>query len=96
MKENLMIVSTDDFETSDKHFNWTLVFSYSQGIKLQYILCLLFPPLHSDFDGNGTGHQVAITIFYDMLKPRGVLVIDHRNYDMIVAGKTPLFSYSSL
>lgn len=42
-----------------------------------------------DFDGNGTGHIQAITNFFDMLKPGGVLVIDHRNYDTIVTGRSP-------
>jgi len=42
-----------------------------------------------DFDGQQTNHLTAIQNFYSMLKPGGILVIDHRNYDHIIAGGTP-------
>merc|ERR1712059_184601 len=35
-------------------------------------------------------HKVCIQNFYDMLKPGGTLIIDHRNYDYILKhGKSP-------
>ena len=44
-----------------------------------------------DFDGDQSSHSLAIQNFYDCLKPGGVLVIDHRNYDHICAGgKAPM------
>lgn len=44
-----------------------------------------------DFDGNQGGHRTAIQNFYNMLRPGGILIIDHRNYDHIVAGgKAPM------
>ena len=34
--------------------------------------------------------KIAIKNFYDMLKPGGILIIDHRNYDYILKhGKSP-------
>jgi len=39
-----------------------------------------------DFDGKQEAHHTAIQNFYDFLKPGGILVIDHRNYDQIVKG----------
>ena len=44
-----------------------------------------------DFDGNQSGHFKAIQNFYNMLRPGGILIIDHRNYDHIVSGgKAPM------
>ena len=44
-----------------------------------------------DFDGNQSGHFTAIQNFYNMLRPGGILIIDHRNYDHIVSGgKAPM------
>ena len=44
-----------------------------------------------DFDGNQTGHYTAIQNFYNFLRPGGILIIDHRNYDHIVrGGKAPM------
>lgn len=44
-----------------------------------------------DFDGTQEVHFTAIKNFHDMLKPGGVLIIDHRNYDHIVKGnKAPM------
>ncbi|XP_065661081.1 glycine N-methyltransferase [Hydra vulgaris] len=44
-----------------------------------------------DFDGTQKSHRTAITNFYDLLRPGGILLIDHRNYDTIVKGhKAPM------
>jgi len=44
-----------------------------------------------DFDGKQTSHYTAIKNFYRFLRPGGILVIDHRNYDHIVSGnKAPM------
>ena len=44
-----------------------------------------------DFDGTQKSHRTAITNFYDLLRPGGILLIDHRNYDAIVKGhKAPM------
>ena len=44
-----------------------------------------------DTDGNQAVHYQAIQNFYDFLRPGGILIIDHRNYDHIVAGnKAPM------
>lgn len=44
-----------------------------------------------DFDGNQSSHKQAIENFYDCLRPGGILVIDHRNYDAICeGGKAPM------
>ena len=37
-----------------------------------------------DFHGDQREHQLAIQNFYDLLKPGGFLMIDHRNYDYIL------------
>ncbi len=42
-----------------------------------------------DFDGGSKTHIQALTNFRDSLKPGGILVIDHRNYDNIVSGIKP-------
>jgi len=43
-----------------------------------------------DFSGNRTTFRTAIKNYYDSLKPGGMLVIDHRNYDYIIEkGKAP-------
>ena len=44
-----------------------------------------------DFDGDQSSHRTAITNFRDCLRPGGILVIDHRNYDHICGGgKAPM------
>lgn len=44
-----------------------------------------------DTDGTQVVHYQAIENFFDCLRPGGILVIDHRNYDYIVAGnKAPM------
>eukprot|EP00794_Sanderia_malayensis_P020529 gene20529-22548_t len=42
-----------------------------------------------DFEGGSKTHIQALTNFRDALRPGGILVIDHRNYDHIVTGKKP-------
>lgn len=43
-----------------------------------------------DFQGDLHNQKVAIQNFKDMLKPGGVLFVDHRNYDAILdTGKAP-------
>ena len=43
-----------------------------------------------DFQGDLSNQKLAIENFKDMLKPGGVLFIDHRNYDAILdTGKAP-------
>lgn len=37
-----------------------------------------------DFQGDQHDHRLAIANFYGLLKPGGVLIIDHRNYDYIL------------
>lgn len=44
-----------------------------------------------DFDGKQSNHYQAIENFRDCLRPGGILLIDHRNYDHIVSGgKAPM------
>ena len=44
-----------------------------------------------DFDGDQSSHRHAIENFHECLRPGGILVIDHRNYDYICAGgKAPM------
>jgi len=38
-----------------------------------------------DFEGDQQNQKRALTNFMDLLKPGGVLLIDHRNYDEILA-----------
>ena len=43
-----------------------------------------------DFTGHNENQKLALKNFYDMVKPGGILVIDHRNYDQILAtGQVP-------
>jgi glycine N-methyltransferase len=43
-----------------------------------------------DFHGDQRDHKLAIANFYELLKPGGILIIDHRNYDYILDhGKSP-------
>lgn len=44
-----------------------------------------------DFDGKQTSHYQAIENFRECLRPGGILLIDHRNYDHIChGGKAPM------
>lgn len=43
-----------------------------------------------DFEGDQRPQRAALTNFRDLLKPGGVLLIDHRNFDEILAtGQVP-------
>ena len=43
-----------------------------------------------DSHGDQRDHVLAIDNFYKMIKPGGILIIDHRNYDYILDnGKAP-------
>ena len=37
-----------------------------------------------DFNGDQREHGLAIQNFYNLVKPGGILMIDHRNYDYIL------------
>ena len=37
-----------------------------------------------DFNGDQREHGMAIQNFYNLVKPGGILMIDHRNYDYIL------------
>ena len=48
---------------------------------------ILVQPEFNTFSRN---QKIAIKNFFDMLKPGGILIIDHRNYDYILRhGKSP-------
>ncbi|EDV21746.1 uncharacterized protein TRIADDRAFT_59780 [Trichoplax adhaerens] len=53
------------------------------------VLCLgnSFPHL-PDFRGDQADQKLALANFYDILKPGGILIIDHRNYDEIIKSGT--------
>ena len=55
------------------------------------VLCLGNSFAHlPDFSGNQQNQKDAIANFRAMVKPGGILVIDHRNYDEIIAtGSVP-------
>lgn len=43
-----------------------------------------------DLTGDQENHRIAIRNFHEVLKPGGLLIIDHRNYDAILdSGKAP-------
>jgi len=61
------------------------------GFGFDAIICMgnSFPNL-MDEEGDLRNQKIAIKNFYDMLKPGGILIIDHRNYDYILKhGKSP-------
>jgi len=61
------------------------------GAGYDAIICMgnSFPHLIDDH-GDWRDHKTCIQNMYDMLKPGGILVIDHRNYDYILKhGKAP-------
>ncbi|CAD5123180.1 DgyrCDS11547 [Dimorphilus gyrociliatus] len=44
-----------------------------------------------DFDGDQRGQRLALKNFCSLIKPGGILIVDHRNYDEILrTGKPPL------
>merc|ERR1712243_114789 len=61
------------------------------GAGYDAIICMAnsFPHLIDDH-GDFRDHKTCIQNMYDMLKPGGILIIDHRNYDYILKhGKSP-------
>ena len=55
------------------------------------VLCLGNSFAHlPDFEGSLNNQKVALSNFRDMIKPGGILVIDHRNFDDILTnGSAP-------
>ena len=55
------------------------------------VLCLGNSFAHlPDFEGSMPNQKVALSNFRDMIKPGGILVIDHRNFDDILTnGNAP-------
>ena len=55
------------------------------GSGFDAVICLgnSFPHL-PDFRGDQADQKLALSNFYDILKPGGILIIDHRNYDEII------------
>eukprot|EP00116_Pleurobrachia_bachei_P001486 sb/3461748/ len=50
-----------------------------------------------DFEGENKTHIKALTNFRDLLRPGGVLIIDHRNFDCVITHKTlPPAAFSSI
>ncbi|GAB6021765.1 hypothetical protein CHUAL_004343 [Chamberlinius hualienensis] len=64
---------------------------HKPGAGYDAVICLGNSFAHlPDFNGDRSDIKLAISNFYDMIKPGGILVIDHRNYDYILdTGKTP-------
>jgi len=64
---------------------------YKPGDGYDAVLCLGNSFAHlPDFDGDQSKIKLAIRNFYEMIKPGGMLLIDHRNYDYILdSGQTP-------
>jgi len=56
------------------------------------VLCLGNSFAHlQDFDGDQLAHSTALEQFMSMVKPGGILLVDHRNYDEILrTGKVPM------
>merc|ERR1712059_221919 len=81
-------------------FNWTIEEAnwltltkdvQAPGHGFDAIICMgnSFPNLMDDH-GDMRDQKTAIGQFYDLLKPGGILIIDHRNYDYILKnGKSP-------
>jgi len=67
------------------------VMHFNGGAKFDAVLCLGNSFAHlPDFEGNLLNQRRALQNFKALLKPRGILVIDHRNYDEILtSGQVP-------
>ena len=65
--------------------------SFNAGATFDAVLCLGNSFAHlPDFEGNLTNQRKALGNFKALLKPGGMLVIDHRNYDEILSsGQVP-------
>ncbi|KAF0296649.1 Glycine N-methyltransferase [Amphibalanus amphitrite] len=72
--------------------NW-LTLTSDLGTERQYdaVICLGNSFAHlPDLTGNQDSHRLALKNFADMVKPGGILLIDHRNYDSILdKGRAP-------
>jgi len=70
-----------------------------KGSGFDAIICMGNSFAHlPDFSGDQHDQRIAIANFYELLKPGGILVIDHRNYDYILehgAAPTKNIYYSS-
>ena len=55
------------------------------------VLCLGNSFAHlPDFEGHQEQQKLALSNFRDMVKPGGIMVVDHRNYDFILkTGEVP-------
>ena len=64
---------------------------FNAGARFDAVLCLGNSFAHlPDFEGNLTNQRQALRNFKTLLKPGGILVIDHRNYDEILtSGQVP-------
>jgi len=75
------------FDWTIEEGNWMTLNKDIQtpGPGFDAIICMgnSFPNLMDD-DGDFRNQKIAIKNFYDLLKPGGVLIIDHRNYDYIL------------
>lgn len=72
--------------------NWLTLPEDIEGIgSFDAVVCLGNSFAHMpDISGDGSEHKRAIENFAAMVKPGGILVIDHRNYDYIIKhGRAP-------
>jgi glycine N-methyltransferase len=71
-------------------FNEQQMFQFP-GKRFDAVICLGNSFAHlPDFEGNLANQRRAISNFVDLVKPGGILVIDHRNYDEIIrSGAVP-------
>ncbi|XP_072024506.1 glycine N-methyltransferase-like [Amphiura filiformis] len=74
--------------------NWLTLFDdiKKPGDGYDCVVCIGNSFAHlPDFEGNLSNQKLAFKNFHDMLKPGGVLIIDHRNYDAILdTGRAPV------
>jgi len=75
---------------------------FNDGAKFDAVMCLGNSFAHlPDFEGDLLNQRRALRNFKELLKPGGILVIDHRNYDEIltsghVPAKNVYYNVSSL
>lgn len=72
--------------------NWLTVADDIPDRKFDALICLGNSFAHlPDFEGNQANHKIALKNFETLLKPGGILIIDHRNYDAILdTGRAPV------
>jgi glycine N-methyltransferase len=68
-----------------------LKMSQSSDKRFDAVICLGNSFAHlPDFEGNLANQRQSISNFMELVKPGGILVIDHRNYDEIIrSGAVP-------